>query len=141
MEKELFDTTKPMTDGVRIQMARAMRNKNQTELGNLIGVSKQLISRLEKKEKVDDKKMAEIAEALGFTLEGLRSLSRESIMQISYNFYDNSAQNATFGSHCTQTVNHNYGYDPKLAAEHASIYEKVLQKNAEKAGKAKNTSK
>lgn len=135
MEKALFDTSKPMTDGVRIQLARTMRGKSQEELGSLINVSKQLISKLEKKEKVDDKKMAEIADALGFTLEGLRSLSRESILQISYNFYDNSAQNATFGNHCTQTINHNYAYDPKQVAEHADIYEKVLKKNAESASK------
>lgn len=137
MAKEIFDTIKPMTDGVRIQLARTMRGKSQEDLGNLLNVSKQLISKLEQKEKVDDKRMAEIAEALGFTLEGLRSLSRESILQISYNFYDNSAQNATFGNNCTQTINHNYSFDPKQVAEHADIYEKVLRKNAEKSTKEK----
>ena len=135
MEKSFFDTTSPLTDGVRIQLARTMRGKSQEELGKLINKSKQMVSKLEQKDKIDDEKMTEIATALGFTLDGLRALSRESIVNVHYNFYDNSAQNATFGNNCSQNINHNYGFDPKQVAEHAEIYELILKHNAEKVGK------
>lgn len=42
----------------------------QAELGDLLGITKQAVSKIEQTEKFDDERLGEIASALGVTVDG-----------------------------------------------------------------------
>ena len=67
----------------------------QETLAEELGISQQSVSTLEKSETLEDKKLEEIAKALGVTKEGIENFSEESVLNIiSNSFHDQSALNA-----------------------------------------------
>ncbi len=46
----------------------------QADLGDILGVTKQAVSKMEQTEKMDDARLNEIASALGVTVEGLKKI-------------------------------------------------------------------
>jgi transcriptional regulator with XRE-family HTH domain len=67
----------------------------QTELGDLLGVTKQAVSKMEQTKKIEDKKIKQVAQALGVTEEGLKKFTEETVLYYTNNFYENSKVNAT----------------------------------------------
>ena len=51
--------------GRKIERIRRLRGMTQTDLGELLGVTKQAISKMEQSEKIDDDKLKQVADALG----------------------------------------------------------------------------
>ncbi|WP_394775305.1 helix-turn-helix domain-containing protein [Flavobacterium sp.] len=85
--------TKPKHIGRNISRIRELRGMKQEILAEEIGISQQTISSIEGSEEVDNKRLAEIAKALGVTVEAIENFSEESVFNFFNNFYDNSASN------------------------------------------------
>ncbi len=61
----------------------------QAELGELLGITKQAISKMGQNEKLEDDKIKQVAEALGVTEEGLKNFTEETVLYCTNNFYEN----------------------------------------------------
>ena len=61
----------------------------QADLGDILGVTKQAVSKMEQTEKMDDGKLKQVAEALGVTEEGLKNFTEETVLYCTNNFYEN----------------------------------------------------
>lgn len=57
--------------GRKIEKVRRLRGMTQTDLGDLLGVTKQAISKMEYTEKIDEEKLNQVAAALGVTAAAL----------------------------------------------------------------------
>ncbi len=93
METESYTNT--LHIGRKIERIRRLRGMTQTELGDLLGVTKQAVSKMEQTEKIEDKKIKQVAQALGVTEEGLKKFTEETVLYYTNNFYENSKVNAT----------------------------------------------
>ena len=96
----------------------------QTELGDLLGVTKQAVSKIEQTEKFDDTRLAEIAKVLGVTVEGLKKYNEEMILINTNNFHENCGVKTSTGN--IHTFN-NISID-----EIVKLFEDLLQKEREK---------
>ena len=63
--------------GRKIERVRRLRGMTQTDLGDLLGITKQAVSKMEQTEKLDDERVKQVAEALGVTEEGLKKFTEE----------------------------------------------------------------
>ena len=50
--------------GKKIERERRLRGMTQTELGQLLGITKQAVSKMEQTEKIDDERLEKTASAL-----------------------------------------------------------------------------
>lgn len=89
------DYTNAVHIGRKIERVRRLRGMTQTDLGNLLGITKQAVSKMEQLEKLDDGKLKQVADALGVTEEGLKKFTEENILYYTNNFYENSNATAT----------------------------------------------
>lgn len=83
--------------GRKIERIRLLREMTQADLGELLGVSKQAISKMEQTEKIDDSRLNDVASALGVTLKGLKKYNEETVLYYSNNdnFHENSNSTVT----------------------------------------------
>lgn len=79
--------------GRKIHQIRVLRGIKQDALAFEMGVSQQLVSKIEQSETVDEDLLMKIAEVLGVTKEGIEAFNDESIFNNINNFHDNSIQN------------------------------------------------
>jgi transcriptional regulator with XRE-family HTH domain len=112
--------------GRKIARVRDLRGLNQTQLGELLGMTKQAISKMEQTEKINDKRLKEIAEALGVTLQGLKAYKDESVLYYSYNFYENCGVSSSIGANNIENLN-NYPFEKTM-----EFVEKILKAQTEK---------
>ena len=96
----IMNTTKPNHIGRKISRIRELRNMKQEALAQAMGTNQQAISILENSEVVEDEKLAEVAKALGVTVEAIKNFSEENVINYFNNFYDNS-QGTVGNYHCT----------------------------------------
>jgi len=89
------DYTNAMHIGRKIERIRRLRGMTQTDLGNLLGITKQAVSKMEQIEKMDDEKLKQVANALGVTEDGLKKFTEENVLYYTNNFYENSNATAT----------------------------------------------
>ena len=75
--------------GRKISGIRRLVGLSQSALGEKLGITKQAVSKLEQSEKIDDKRIKEVAGALGVTEEGLKKFKDESVIYNTINFYEN----------------------------------------------------
>ncbi|KAF5079328.1 helix-turn-helix domain-containing protein [Petrimonas sulfuriphila] len=87
MENETY--TKALHIGRKIERVRRLRGMTQADLGDILGVTKQAVSKMEQTEKMDDGKLKQVAEALGVTEEGLKNFTEETVLYCTNNFYEN----------------------------------------------------
>ncbi len=87
MENETF--TKALHIGRKIERVRRLRGMTQADLGDLLGVTRQAVSKMEQNEKLEDEKIKQVAEALGVTEEGLKNYTEETVLYCTNNFYEN----------------------------------------------------
>ena len=59
METETYTNSSHL--GRKIERIRRLRGMTQTDLGELLGVTKQAISKMEQAEKIDDEKLKQVA--------------------------------------------------------------------------------
>lgn len=89
------DYTNAVHIGRKIERIRRLRGMTQTDLGDLLGITKQAVSKMEQIEKMDDEKLKEVANALGVTEDGLKKFTEENVLYYTNNFYENSNATAT----------------------------------------------
>ena len=83
--------TKPKHIGRNISRIRELRGMKQEALAQAIGTNQQALSGIEGSEEIHDKKLIEIAKALGVTVEAIENFSEESVLNFFNNFYDSSS--------------------------------------------------
>jgi transcriptional regulator with XRE-family HTH domain len=88
--------TKPKHIGRNISRIRELRGMKQEALAQAIGTNQQAISGIEGSEEIDEKKLANIAEALGVTVEAIKSFSEENVFNY-FNTFNDSVSNSNFG--------------------------------------------
>jgi transcriptional regulator with XRE-family HTH domain len=88
--------TKPKHIGRNISRIRELRGMKREALAQAIGTNQQAISGIEGSEEIDEKKLANIAEALGVTVEAIKSFSEENVFNY-FNTFNESVSNSNFG--------------------------------------------
>lgn len=112
--------------GRKIERVRRLRGMTQTELGELLGVTKQAVSKMEQTKKFNDERLEEIASALGVTVEGLKRYNEETVL---YNTTHNSYENCCVS---TSGIGNNYTLNNFPIDKTIELFEKLLEKEREK---------
>jgi transcriptional regulator with XRE-family HTH domain len=126
--------TKPSHIGRKISRIRELKDMKQEALAQALGISQQTISAIENSETIDDEKLADVAKALGVTVEAIKNFSEENMINYFNTFTDNdfsNSQGANFGNLNACTFN---PLD-KLVEAHEEIktlYERLLQTEKDK---------
>ena len=87
--------------GRKISRIRELRDMKQEALAQAVGMTQQAISIIENSETVEEAKLAEIAKALGVSVEAIKNFSEEAAINFFNSIYDNDfshSQGATFGT-------------------------------------------
>ena len=94
--------TKPNHIGRKISRIRELKDMKQEALAQALGTNQQAISVIENSETIEDGKLADIAKALGVSVEAIKNFTDENMITYFNNFYDNSfAHGATSPYYCT----------------------------------------
>ncbi|MFH6963371.1 helix-turn-helix domain-containing protein [Flavobacterium plurextorum] len=123
--------SRPKHIGRNISRIRELRDMKQEALAQALGTNQQTVSAMENSETIDDARLAEVAEALGVTTEGIKNYSDETILSIINN---------TFNSHDTSTINGinvQPSFNPldkvvELYQEKEKLYERLIQAEKDK---------
>lgn len=113
---------KPKHIGRNISRIRELRGMKQEALAQAIGTNQQAISGIEGSEEIDDKKLVEIAKALGVTTEAIKSFSEENV----FNYFNTFNESVT-GSFIT---NNSCNFNPLDKV--VELYERLVQAEKEK---------
>ncbi|MBF4516096.1 helix-turn-helix transcriptional regulator [Flavobacterium sp. ANB] len=121
--------TKPSHIGRKISRIRELRDMKQEALAQALGTNQQAISAIENSETIDDDKLAEVAKALGVTVEAIKNFSDEAAINYFNSFTDTKNSQVNFGSHCT--------FNPldklvEVYEENKKLYERLLESEKEK---------
>ncbi|HEY1192632.1 helix-turn-helix transcriptional regulator [Flavobacterium sp.] len=115
-------TTKPRHIGRNISRIRELRGMKQEALAQAIGTNQQAISGIEGSETIDEAKLANIAEALGVTVEAIKSFSEENV----FNYFNTFNESVT-GSFIT---NNSCNFNPLDKV--VELYERLVQAEKDK---------
>ena len=123
--------SRPKHIGRNISRIRELRDIKKEALAQALGTNQQTVSAMENSETIDDARLAEVAEALGVTTEGIKNYSDETILSIINN---------TFNSHDTSTINGinvQPTFNPldkvvELYQEKEKLYERLIQAEKDK---------
>lgn len=133
--------TKTPHIGRQIRRMRELCGMKQDALADALGVSQQTVSHMENNEYLEDRKLKEVAKALGVTKEAIENFSEEAVMNFfNTTFNDNSSgQNGPYG-----TTNIQCDFNPldklieifeenkKLHEENKNLFERLLQAEKDK---------
>ncbi len=114
--------TKPKHIGRNISRIRELRGMKQEALAQAIGTNQQAISGIEGSETIDEAKLANIAEALGVTVEAIESFSEENV----FNYFNTFNESVT-GSFIT---NNSCNFNPLDKV--VELYERLVQAEKDK---------
>jgi len=118
--------TKPKHIGRNISRIREFRGMKQEALAIALGMSQQYVSTLEGSENIDDERLSKIAEALGVSIEAIKSFSDEGVINYFNTFNDTDFSNSqgAFGHHDQYTFN--------PIDKVVELYERLVQAEKEK---------
>jgi transcriptional regulator with XRE-family HTH domain len=128
------DYTNMLHIGRKIERVRRLRGMTQTDLGDILGITKQAVSKLEQTEQVEDERLKQVAEALGVTEDGLKKFNEEAVLYNTINFYENCGVT-------TSAVSNNHTFNNFPIEKIMESFEKLLEKEREKFEKVKNSKK
>lgn len=131
---DTVDYTNMLHVGRKIERVRRLRGMTQTDLGDLLGISKQAVSKLEQTEHVDGERLKQVAEALGVTEEGLKKFNEETVLYNTINFYENCGVT-------TSAVSNNHTFNNFPIEKAIEVFEKLLQKERENFEKVRSEKK
>jgi transcriptional regulator with XRE-family HTH domain len=122
-------TEKPTHIGRNIARIRELRGIKQDALAFDLGISQQTISNMERSEELDDKKLKEVAKALGVSTEALKNFSEEAVFNIIGNTINNHDNASSFNNNCSFNP-----LDKLMEAyeENRKLYERLLESEKEK---------
>ncbi|HET8573940.1 MAG TPA: helix-turn-helix transcriptional regulator [Edaphocola sp.] len=87
----------PASIGRNIERIRRLKGIKQETLANELGISRQLLSKIEQSDTLDDERLEQVAGALGVTAEVIRKFNDEAVVIHVENMNDNSG----FNFNCT----------------------------------------
>lgn len=123
---EINNTIKANHLGRKIERVRKLRGLSQAELGELLGITKQAVSKMEQSENIEDERLEKIATALGVTIDGLKEYNEQVILCNTNNFYENCGVKNAVSNTCTNQTFNNF------PAEQAfELFEKLLDRQKE----------
>lgn len=116
---------KPNHIGRKISRIRELRDMKQEALAQALGTNQQAISAMENSETVDEERLAEVAKALGVSVEGIKNFSEEAIFNIIGN---------TINNHDNASMNSNIQYQPTFNPldKVVELYERLVQVEKDK---------
>jgi len=114
--------------GRNIVRIRQLRGMKQYALAKALGEEQQTVSRWEQNEKLDDKKLAAVAEVLGVTPETIKNFNEEATLNIIQNNYDNAQHNVNYQVNPIEVVKQAYEELLKSERERIVLLEKLLKK-------------
>src|ERR1700761_8483947 len=110
--------TEALHIGRKINRIRELRGMKQEALAAELGISQQMVSKIEQSEKVEDEVLEKIASALGVSAEGIKKFSEEAVFtNISNTFNDTS-----------YLINYQFNPVEKIV----ELYERLLASEREK---------
>lgn len=129
--------TKPNHIGHKISRIRELRGLKQESLAYELNVSQQTVSKIEQSETVEDKLLAQIAEILGVTPDGIKNFSEEAVFNIIANTFNTESVAYVENYKCTFNP-----LDKLIEAfeENRKLYERLLESEREKIELLKNKS-
>ena len=131
---DTIDYTNMLHTGRKIERVRRLRGMTQTDLGDILGMSKQAVSKIEQTENIDDERLKKIAEALGVTPEGLKKFNEETVLYNTINFYENCGVS-------TSAVSNNHTFNNFPIEKAMEFFEKLLQRERRNFEKVKSEKK
>lgn len=123
--------TKPNHMGRKISRIRELKDMKQEALAQAMGTNQQTVSILENSEDIDDEKLAEVAKALGVTVEAIKNFSDEGVINYFNTFSDNSINQGPIGN---QNICHFNPLDKlvEVYEENKKLYERLLKSEQDK---------
>ena len=123
--------TKPYHIGRKISRIRELKDMKQEALADALGISQQTVSAIENSETIDDKKLLEIAKALGVSTEAIENFTEENMISYFNTFNDNSIANGLVNNANNCTFN---PLDKLMESveENKKRYERLLQAEKDK---------
>jgi transcriptional regulator with XRE-family HTH domain len=123
--------SRPKHIGRNISRIRELRDMKQEALAQALGMSQQTVSAIENSETIEDGKLAEVAKALGVTVEAIKNFSEENMISYFNSFHDNSTNN---GQNAAYPI---YNFNPldkliEVYDEKEKLYERLIQAEKEK---------
>ncbi len=111
--------------GRKIEKIRRLKGMTQTELGYLLGVSKQAVSKMEQTNKMEDGRLNNIADVLGVTTDVIHKFKEETTINfISSPLHHNPG--AAFYNPEFNTIIENY---ERIIKEKNELIQKLLKQN------------
>ncbi|MFH7015136.1 helix-turn-helix domain-containing protein [Flavobacterium sp. FlaQc-47] len=124
--------TKPIHIGRKISRIRELRDMKQEALAQALGTNQQAISAIENSETIDDDKLAEVAKALGVTVEAIKNFSDEAAINYFNNIYDNEITGSIVNAHANQCSFNPLDKMMEVVDENKKLYERLLQAEKDK---------
>jgi transcriptional regulator with XRE-family HTH domain len=121
---------KPNHIGRKISRIRELRDIKQEVLAQALGTNQQAISAMENSETIDEEKLAEVAKALGVTVEAIKNFSEEGVIN-----YFNTFNEAVSGYNFNHYNSCSFNPLDKLVEsydENKKLYERLLQAEKDK---------
>jgi transcriptional regulator with XRE-family HTH domain len=126
--------TKPSHIGRKISRIRELKDMKQEALAQALGTNQQAVSAIENSETIDDNKLAEIAKALGVTVEAIKNFSEENMINYFTTFTDNEFTNShgAIGGHINACTFNPLDKLIESQEEIKKLYERLLQAEKDK---------
>ena len=112
--------TKPNHIGRKISHIRELKDMKQEALAQALGTNQQAISAIENSETIEDGKLADIAKALGVSVEAIKNFSEEAVFNY-FNTFNDTVSNSSFG----QGTYHECTFNPLDKV--VELYERLVQ--------------
>lgn len=119
----LMETPSKSHIGRKISRIRELRGMKQEALAQALGVSQQTVSTLENSEEIDEKRLKDVAEALGVSAEAIMNFSEEGVINY-FNSFNEAVHNSHFGN------NNNCTFNPLDKV--VELYERLVQAEKDK---------
>ncbi|OMQ11517.1 helix-turn-helix domain-containing protein [[Flexibacter] sp. ATCC 35103] len=122
-------STKPNHIGRKISRIRELRDMKQEALAQALGTNQQAISAIENSETIEEEKLAEVAKALGVTVEAIKNFSEENMINYFNTFTDNTFNNVQ-GAFGGNNANNECTFNPLDKV--VELYERLVQVEKDK---------
>ncbi|CAA9200586.1 helix-turn-helix domain-containing protein [Flavobacterium collinsii] len=122
--------TKPNHIGRKISRIRELRDMKQEALAMALGMSQQSVSNIENSEIIEEEKLAEIAKALGVTVEAIKNFSEENMINYFNTFNEVVTNNQGVINGSIDDYSHQCTFNPLDKV--VELYERLVQAEKDK---------
>ncbi len=112
-----------------------MQDMKQEALAQLLGISRQAVSKLEQSEFIDDEKLIPVAKALGLSVEELKSFNEDATINYIQHNYEGSNRDASHVAVGVGNIHSNINPLEKyieMVEKNEKLYQQLIQSEREK---------